>query len=321
MKIYKRTGILILIAVFLAVLYFISSKKNETESNLSEENKINIIKLNSNSITEIDIDNKIDNLIFKRLANNWELIKPSDIKYDQAVADGLPLSIFYATASKEISKNSQDLGQYGLKNPSKITLKTNDSREKVLEIGNLNSTNDSYYVKLKDSNEIYIMDKNKINSILLTKNAVKDKNILSLKRQLKSKMVAEDISEVTLEKNNTLIFSAKKDISIGDWTIISPIQVKAEKKEIIPVLDAISRVLALEFIDDNPNNFSKYGLENPMYSLEFKNSTGVKKLYIGNEKEINSEYYARVEGSNDVFSINEQGFNFLDKPLKEFIQK
>ncbi|WP_368491185.1 DUF4340 domain-containing protein [Clostridium sp. BJN0013] len=101
---------------------------------------------------------------------------------------------------------------------------------------------------------------------------------------------------------------------------MAPVEEKADKNKIAPVLDAVSKVLALEFIDDNPANFDKYGLKNPLYSLEFENSKGIKKLYIGNEKE-GSEYYARVEGSNDVFSLSEEGFTFLDEPLKEFVEE
>lgn len=320
MKLYKNAVILFFAAVLLLIVYLIIGTKS-SNNNSETENKINIITLDTKNITEVDIYNKKDTFVYKKIKNTWKLTDPSDIKYDQAVADGLPLCIYYAAASKKVCDNAKNLEQYGLKGPSEVTLKTNDGKQNVLEIGNLNSTKDSYYVKLNSSNAVYVMDKNKIEALLLTRNIVKDKNVLSFRREFRPKMLAQDIKEVTLEKNGTLVFSAKKDAATGNWTIVSPIEANADKNKITPVLNAISKVLALEFIDDSADNYSKYGLKNPAYSIEFKNSQGTKKLYIGNEKEKDSEYYARVEGSNDVFSIDEEGFNFLDRPLREYIQK
>lgn len=321
MKLYKNAIFLFLVVALLSIIYFIILRKNNIENNIQTQNKINILTLDSNDISEIDIDNKKDIFVYKKIKGIWKLTQPSDIRYDQAVADGLPLSIFYASASKKISDNEHNLEQYGLKNPAVITLKESNLKQNVLKIGKLNSTKDSYYVKLDNSSAVYIMNRAKVESILLTKNKVKDKNVLVFRRELRPKMLAEDITEVTLEKNSILVFSAKKNIDTEAWAIVSPLEVKADKNKVTQVLNAISKVLALQFVDDNADDFSQYGLKNPSYSLEFRNSKGVKKLYIGNQIENGSEYYARVEGSNDVFTIDAEGFIFLDRPLKEFIGK
>ncbi|MDP4179234.1 MAG: DUF4340 domain-containing protein [Bacillota bacterium] len=317
MKFYKNAVILLIIVVILSVTYFISTRK---ASNTTEADKIKIFNFNVEDIKKIEINNKGDKLLFQKESNKWALIQPSDIIYDESAANGLPLNIFYITANKLITEKSNDIAQYGLDNPALVSISTSNNKTDILEIGNLTSSKDNYYAKLKESNKIYTIDKNKIDSILFTKKTIKDKNVLSFRRELRPKTLAEDITSVTLQKNNSIVFSAKKNTDDDSWLIVSPINTKADKNQISPVLDAISKVLALEFIDDNPANFDKYGLKSPAYSLEFQNSNGIKKFYIGSQKNSN-EYYARVEGSNDIFTLDSEGFNFLDKPLKGFLQQ
>jgi len=323
MKLYKNAIILVIVSLLLVASYFVTNKKNSNKNvqdgtNLST---IKVLNLNPDNITEIETDNKKDKLIFKKSENKWKLIEPSDIKYDQALADGLPLSIFYVTASKLIAEKVDDPAQYGLDNPSVISIKTTDGKLNILEIGDETSNKDSYYFKVKGNDKVYIIDKNKVDAILMTTKGIRDKNVLALRRELQSRMLADDISFLTIKKNGDLVFSAMKSENDGSWSLTAPVKANVNKDKITPILNAISKVMALEFIDENPNNLEKYGLKNPSYSLEFKNSIGKKELLIGDEKEVGSRFYAMVKGSKEVFTLNEAGFSFLDKPLKEFLSK
>lgn len=323
MKLYRNAFILLAVVVLLGAVYFVTSRKSAAENlqNFSQTNTIKVLNLNTDTIKEIDIEHKKERLVFLKKENKWTLAEPSDLKYDQTLADGLPLSIFYFTASKVIEEKANDLAQYGLDNPSVLSVKTEDGKLGILEIGNQTSSKDSYYLKIKDSDKVYIIDKTKVDSILLTPKSIKDKNVLSLRRELQSRKLADDIVSLSMEKNSNLVFTARKNENDGSWSLTSPVEGNVDKGKISPILNAISKVLALEFIDDNPANLDKYGLKKPNYSLEFENSAGKKKLLIGDEKETGSEFYAMVEGNKDVFSLNEAGFNFLDKPLQEFIEK
>ncbi|WP_368490299.1 DUF4340 domain-containing protein [Clostridium sp. BJN0013] len=201
MKFYKNVIILGIIVVLLSAAYFITERKNaQSAIETSTANKIKILNLKLDDISKIEINNKREKLLFEKKQGKWVLVEPADIKYDQAVANGLPLSIFYITANKLIAEKSTDFTQYGLDNPAIISISTPGGKNSTLEIGNLTSSKDSYYAKLNESSSIYTIDKNKVESILLTQNAVKDKNVLSLSRELRPRMLAEDITRVTLKK-------------------------------------------------------------------------------------------------------------------------
>lgn len=322
MKLYRNAITLLAVVLLLGATYFVTNNKKNADNleSSSQSETIKVLNLNPDTIHEIVIEHQNERLVFLKKENKWMLTEPSNINYDQVLADGLPLSILYFTASKQITEKADDLAQYGLDNPSIISVKTSDGKSEILEIGKLTSSKDSYYFKNKDSDKIYIIDKTKVDSVLLTSNSIKDKNVLSLKRELQSRMLADDIVSIVMQKDGKLVLSARKNKEGDSWSLAAPEAGDLDKSKMTPVLNAISKVLALEFIDDNPANLDKYGLKSPKYSLEFENSTGRKKLLIGEEKVNGKEFYAKVEGENDVFSLNIAGFNFLDKPLQEFMQ-
>ncbi len=316
MKLYKSTAILLAIAFILGAVFFLLSKKDGREYPIKKDTQA--LKADLNDISEIGIEHKGESFKISRTGSKWTLLEPSGIKYDQAVIDGLPLSLEYLSFNKLICENPAELSTYGLDRPSLITVKTSSKKAFTIEVGNPTSTGENYYIKVKDDNKVYTIDGEKADSILLTKSRVKDKNVLSFRRELKLKTLAEDISGLSFYRSGYLIFSASKDEG-GIWSVISPKKSKADNKEINNILNALVRVMAKDFIDSKTPEPGNYGLSDPAYCLEFTNSDGKKKLFIGNEKVAGSEFYAKTDGSGDVFSLEETGFDFLDKPLKDFL--
>lgn len=318
MKLYKNTAILLVIALILGAAFFVLNKKNLKEEPLKKDTQL--LKVDLNNISEIYVEHK--NEIFKigHVKSKWVLLKPSDIGYDQGVIDGLPLCMEYLSYDKLISENPTELLEYGLDKPFLVSVKTFDGRTVAIEIGNPTSTGENHYARLKGEYNIYTIDSEKVDSLLLTKNKIKDKNVLSFRREMKLKTLAEDISRLSFYRNGKLVFTASKEED-GIWMIISPQNSKADNKEINNVLDALVKVMAKDFMDNKPSDLENYGLANPAYYFEFTNSIGEKRLFIGNEKIPGIESYAKTDTSNEVFSFDETGFNFLDKPLEDFLGK
>ena len=89
----------------------------------------------------------------------------------------------------------------------------------------------------------------------------------------------------------------------------------------IRCLQLSAGVAVKEFIEDNATDLSKYGLDKPAYKFTFTTTSGsITMLSLGTEKTKGSDMYAKLDGSNDVFTIDTTAFTFLDKPFKEIIE-
>jgi len=320
MRQYRNLAAVIVIAVILAGIYYLVSNKDSLEGQeaKSGSNTIKVMEIQLEQITEIDIDNKGEKFVLVKGPDKWSLTEPANIKYEQTVVEGMPLNLLYLSAAKVVTEKLDDPVEYGLAQPATISIKSVDGETRVLKIGNLTSTKDGYYAQAAGSEKVYTISPKTAASLLLTKNSIKDRNVLSLADNKKLYTRADDIKSLTLEREGVRVFSAQKD-SEGKWLVTSPKKTIIDVSRINPILNAIVRVLALEFIDGNPADLVKYGLSKPAYGLEFEDSIGRKKLLIGDEKKAGSEFYATVEGSKDVFTLDETGFDFLDKPFKDII--
>ena len=88
----------------------------------------------------------------------------------------------------------------------------------------------------------------------------------------------------------------------------------------IPMLEALVNARATEFVEENPDDLSVYGLDKPAYELIFSTeATGEVKLQMGFERREDYTIYAKFDGEDEVFAIDTNTFTFLDKPLKEIV--
>ena len=85
------------------------------------------------------------------------------------------------------------------------------------------------------------------------------------------------------------------------------------------MIEAIVNSTVAEFIEDNPADLVKYGLDAPKYVFDFTAAGKAYKLKMGEEKVKDSQIYAQLDGSDEVFVMDITAYNFLDKPLKEIV--
>lgn len=305
MKSIKKTAVIVGIAVILLITYQITASRVGNAAN--DKSPHNLWEVGAEDIDEITIqypEEKGEKLVFTKGQDTWKLTEPIGLKYNQALADGLPLSLAYLTSEKKVADEKADVSEFGLDTPISIKFKTTDGKMHELLIGNKTSTKESYYFRTGENNGIYTISAEKAESILLTAKTVRDKNVLDLQKEQRLKVLADEIKSLTVEKNGKTVLAVKRNEN-GEW---EPSQ-NADLAD--KAADAVVRVLAVEFMEDHAKDLKKYGLKPPLYSIEFENKQGRKKLLIGEEKVKNEEFFAGVEGSDEVFSLSQKGFEFI----------
>jgi hypothetical protein len=129
-----------------------------------------------------------------------------------------------------------------------------------------------------------------------------------------------DIARMEMKRGGANLFAARNK---GDYAwelekpVIAPLNTTAQGM-IFPALGSVS---AMEYVDIGSKELDKYGLDNPRYSMLFElfENGGSIELILGDEKAVRSSRYAMLGGTSDVFVLAMEGFGFLDKPIKEFV--
>lgn len=313
MRKYAKPIVLILIAALLGGVYFYATKKQgkaTTDPNAPSSNSIKIYEIDASKITEVTIERQDGKYVFQKSGDKYSMVSPTDFVADTSKISSIFSSLNSVYADKVVEENASNTSQYGFDKPVKVSVKY-DGGVKELEIGDMNSTKDSYYVREKGSTKIYTIGTYTIDAINVPKNDLRDKTLFTVK--------PEDITGLSVSKGGNLVFTSSKS---GDqWKLTAPIDANADANSMTTISTAISQISTyVSFIEDKPADLDKYGLKNPAYSVEFVTASGKKTLLLGNDYKKGTEVYAKLADAPQVFTINPEPLNFLDKPLKEIIE-
>ncbi|NJD04554.1 MAG: DUF4340 domain-containing protein [Ruminiclostridium sp.] len=312
MKLYRNAIILaVIVALLGGAYYFISRNKKPDGSGSDTRDIIRILDYTSDKIEKVTVENTEGTFVITKKDKNWELASPADFKADASKLSSIVINASSVIADKVVDEDAKDLSLYGLGKPVQITLKITDGTEKTLQIGDETPTKGGYYAKLKNSGKVYVIDTYTAETLLVKRLELKDKTLYTLK--------PEDVISVSMDRKGSNLFKAQKN-GDADWQMLAPIQGNMNASALGPMIDAFTKTTISEYIEENPADLSKYGLANPAYIFDFSTSSANYRLLLGSEKEKGSLVYAKLEGSNDVFTISETAYNFLDKPLKEIIE-
>lgn len=311
MKFYRNAIILLAVFIALTVVYLYLPQQSEDKE--TEDKKITLKSFSKDQLTQIDIQNQNGSLTLTKNGSDWMISKPKEYKLDRVSTDSFINSLVDLKAESVVEENAQDLDKYGLKTPkSTVGVKTSDGITTVFMLGNESPIGGGYYLKTLDSNTVYIVDSYKAGDFLRSISEFRDKAVFELK--------PEDVTTLTLIKQEK---QTLKFVKTTEWEVSTPDGNKTgNQEEISNVIDKVVILKVKDFVVDDPGtDFSKYGLDKPSYviSINFKDKPE-EKLIVGKDTGEES-IYIRKSSSVEVFTVDKQDINFIDKDPKEFEQK
>lgn len=311
MKLYRNAAILVVVLALLFGAYWFLKDKMPAKQADEETKTIKLTDYTDDKLSQVSVENKEGVFVIEKKDKDWVLVSPTNIKADSSKLSSISTNASSIIADKVIEENPKDLSVFGLDKPVIVTLKLKDGGEKAVLIGSQTPTKAGYYAKLKAETKVYVVDSYTAEKLLFKKNDIRDTTLYTLK--------AEDVISLSMDRDGSNVFTSKKATDVA-WTMMKPIEGNVNTAAIEPMLTALSGVAVKEFIEENPADLGKYGLDKPAYVMDFATSSKSFKLILGTEKTKGSEIYAKLDGSNEVFTIDETAFTFLDKPFKEIIE-
>jgi len=315
MKLYRN--IIILVAVLLVlggILLAVNLTSKDEETELDDGSIITLYNFESEKLTEYTIESDEGTFVFRKKSSNgeydveWEMVSGGNFPLNHQNVNIVALNAVDLKAYKLIEENPSSLEIYGLDNPYRVTFKLDDGTEKYIEVGSMTPTKQAYYIRISDSNNVYAIYSYKGDLLVATKDELRNKNIFDV--------YSSDVVKFSLDRDGKRVFSAEKVEEIG-WQIKEPMPGNADLVKLTTILDTFVRVSANTYVEENASDLSKYGLDNPKYVIEAATDDVNVKLLLGKATEGESVFYARLDGSNDVFTVDKSSLSFIDVKLIE----
>jgi hypothetical protein len=311
MKFYRNAIILLVVVALLVGAYFLVRSIKPEEKPIQANEYERLTDYLTDTIESVTLINDDGTFVITKKDEEWGLSSPTDLRYDPDILSSIVINASSIVADKVVEENAADLSIYGLDDPDKAIVKTKDGEETILEIGDLTPTQGGNYVKLAGSNKVYVMSSFVGERLTMGRNDIRSKIMFDFTSDL--------IDTISMNRKGSRLFSAVLKEDGASWTMTYPISGSVNESAVYPMLDALSSTNIVEFIEEDPKDLSKYGLDKPSYEFEFTVEGKNYKLTFGDEQYKDTVRYAMLDGSNEVVTVSMGAYNFLDKPLKEVL--
>ena len=316
MKIKKNVIIIISVIVVLVVatvlLTVFSNKQSEnnntTQGEYTESNLTKFVNV-QNPIKEFSVDGLSGSYNVVCENGKWHCPENKNVFFNQEYVENLFSTAcnLYAVLAEE---NSDDITKYGFDSPLAVfELSDENGKDYSIKFGSQTPTASGYYAVLNEEKNVYIVSVDNYNLLCGGINSLRNKNII--------KINPDDVYGVTIKNDkNTIAIYPKTESdpnahSSTVWQMVSPY--KHDVNQYIfeeNVVKALNFTVA-DFIDDDPSDYSIYGLDNPKYTITVEAYKGSYIIFLGNDKD--SKYiYMQVDGLPNVFSVSKESVKYKD---------
>jgi len=288
---WKKTVILGLIFLCAAAGYF-ADRSLTKRRQLVKEREEALLPIKKEDVTAFTLINPSGTFRLEKEGGKWDITKPRRLNADQDQVESLLTNIGAARQYDPVEK--KDLAQYGLDKPAiSITLENSATKEKsTLLAGVESTTRGRFFATLEGGKTVFTITSHIKTSLEKNLYHLRDKNILKVKK--------EEIQSVGIYRGKEITLIEKE--SGGRWVLKTPVRDETDTDTLSNFLSSIATIRAASFEDDRPSTPGFYGLKEPLMTFSVRTDRPTTML-LGREDAPNERFFARLDGSEQVFTI------------------
>ena len=218
--------------------------KAETQKEEAADASIKLLDVSEENITKFSYEYLDETFTFVKEDGTWYLDSDHDFPVKQTSIEGKLSSVASTTASRQIEISTDKLADYGLDEPvNTISVTDADGNETTFEIGDQNGTSSEYYCRLNGGNQVYMISSSLNSMMSFDIYTIADMSTFPI-------LSGDSIKEMTVDNGE------------GAVTL--------DSEEDAAAFTAISSLYYTSHVDYNCEDMSKYGLDEPSYTVVVK---------------------------------------------------
>lgn len=259
----KGKGLLfaVLILIVLLVLYFVidlQQKKSDQEAETEETEESSLpVSVTEDEISKVTVKNGDVTMTYVKNDDTWTYEEDPDFPLDESAVNTKMNCLTTLTVDR-VLESLEDLSEYGLDKPQQeVTVLKTDGTTFTLYIGNQNSSNNDFYVKVDDGADVYTMPSSSVNAFNMQPYDV-------AKADSFPTLESTNIRDIKVEKEDgTVEFSS--DESGTSWSVKDQDgnEETAGATAASDLANAVSSLTYKKFIDYKGDDLAQYGLDKP----------------------------------------------------------
>jgi len=307
MKQLKVIGILAGIVALSGVgYYFIDQQLTEQEKlERADSTPVSLFSFDSEQVKTIHISNPEGDFNFSYDNGSWDITN-QDFTINIYSISAICSYFSDLSSVQTITENPKDLAAFGFDQPITLTCTMTDGKTHTLLVGSPTPVNDAYYAKLPDSDTIYTIDYISGSFFSASRNSLKNTYLFDV--------YASEITRFSLERGDKVIYDLRYDHTNG-WNMAAPLEFEGYTAQINNMLDSFTRINVIAFLEEKPDDLSRYGLDNPYCKLIAETADQSTTILVGDmisPEDDETIAYGMFEESKQIFMFTRADIAFID---------
>ena len=310
---FKGTAVLAAVFIGIVFYYFLidlpSEKRKKEEKDRSEK----VILFDSENVKIISFIKGETTITLKRLGTDeWQMTAPIDAKGDAPAVSSFLSFLKNLNFTRVVEESPKDLIPFGLNTPSlKIILSMDNGETKGVRVGDDHPMGNKVYLARLNGSRVLTagVTRNRLDREV---HDLRDKTILDFK--------TPQITKVELIRNGKTLSLEKNEES---WEVSEEkITAEGNESEITNLLNTIQAARIEQFIEEQPEQLTSYGLNNSKLTVKLTTSQKNEPITLFIGKKSAHGFYAKTPLKENIFVINQSLFDTLNnRELVDFLNK
>ena len=286
--------------------------KNRLDRKVHDLRDKTILDFKTPQITKIEFIRNGKTLSLKKNEESWEVSEGKiAAKGNETEITNLLNTIQAAQIEQFVEEKPEQLTSYGLNN-SKLTVKLTTSKASeplVLLIGGKNEH--GFYAKTLPKKNVFTINQSLFDTL-------NNRKLVDFFNKSLVDFNDDDLAEVTLLMDDDSVDLTRDEKDLQKWTMVKPVNMKANTATINSLLFDLKNVRIVEFITTHTKNSKTFNFEQPKkeINLTFKNGK-TWALKLGNQTSSQDHYFAQRSDDETVFTIQKSSVESIFRSLHD----
>ena len=310
---FKGTAVLAAVFIGIVFYYFLIDLPSEKRKKEDKDRSEKVILFDSENVKAISFIKGENTITLKRLGvDKWQMTAPVNASGDApAISDFLSF-LKNLNFTRVVEESPKDLIPFGLNTPSlKIILSMDNGETKGVRVGDDHPMGNKVYLARLNGSRVLTagITRNRLDREV---HDLRDKTILDFK--------TPQITKVELIRNGKTLSLKKNEES---WEVSEEkITAEGNESEITNLLNTIQAARIEQFIEEQPEQLTSYGLNNSKLTVKLTTSQKNEPITLFIGKKSAHGFYAKTPLKENIFVINQSLFDTLNnRKFVDFLNK
>ncbi len=258
----------------------------------------------------------------EEVKTEWVCIKPYDVDLSQTSVEDLARTFSALSADVLVEEDPKDLSIYGLADPAaRAEALLNDGKKVVLLLGD-HTASGTYYLMKEGDPKVYTVlkyhgDRLKYAFADFRNKLLASIDLTDMQYMYLSKEGQKEIEIITKDEQA----EDQPTYGLGVYSLVKPFNIPRgiDLSKLSNVFSKATGLKIQEFVDDDPDDLSGYGLDEPKMHFILKDSKNTLDIYFGDT--VDDSIYVKKADSDSVYKVALSDISFMDAKLIDFMER